>query len=260
MILPDIDSLTNDQTAVSFFARRMIHMDKEKNWAHIVTPESCPELDRIYGDCLQILGIKRQKAPRLVIYESHNHIADGVLDVDLTLPTIYLSNSLVQALQPEQLSFVIGHEGGHAKFNRRQFARLAGASGLAVFLGTVTDKWGISNKQQKFDPIRLAIIYLLLMVAARKNEYEADRCGIDIVKNPDIMQESFEKAANSDLQKSHINNRVSPDNILAILRSVCEDIQLSIMDNVHPSDNDRLTAAARYAEKKGYIGKDAPER
>jgi Zn-dependent protease with chaperone function len=74
-----------------------------------VSPQQYPEVYKMGEECARILGIG---IPQIFIYYSPMINAYTIATDDLE-PIVILSSAIVEALTPDELKFVIGHECGH---------------------------------------------------------------------------------------------------------------------------------------------------
>ncbi len=251
MLLPA--NLDNDYTKVFRSSCSRLNFDKNKCWAHIVTPQSCPQLHALYKDCLEILDIDANKIPPLIIYESANDALDVHYARGLS-PAICMSRAYLKLFEPEHIKEALGHEMGHHKHSRRQFLRYVVANAAALGLGHVAKKTGILDENNDKWTASVSTAFfaigvgtLLNLAASRRNEYEADRCAIDVVKNPEITKESFE------LYKTATCSEF-PESLKRFVERVdfFTKVTFGVL-STHPPYEHRVAAAKKYAEKKGYI-------
>ncbi len=133
-----------------------------------VSEHQLPEIYQLVIHCSKRLGLK--KIPNVFITQDPTMNA---YTMGFKAPYIIVLNSgLVEALTPEELIFVIGHEMGHIKFWHSMLLSLLYPIGKNfVFVDLLIGFWG------------------------RKTEYTSDRCGLVCVRIKDSALRAILKVA-----------------------------------------------------------------
>jgi Zn-dependent protease with chaperone function len=153
----------------------------------------------------------------------------------LSLPKVVVVNTgLVQALDPDELRFVIGHELGHVALGHTWLNSLVG--GLA----------GIPSPGAS-----LALLHLAFLWWNRACEHSADRAGLLACQRPD-------KAVSALLKVGLGFTARSPEeleHIVAQLLAREADLTASVGEalGTHPNIARRIGELRRYAASRGYV-------
>ncbi len=158
-VLKTLNSLWNERTerllAVASFVR--------------VSETQYPVINRIHKEACEVLDLP--KVPKLYVARSAEANA---YTIGIDEPFIVLTSGLVEALDPEALRFVIGHELGHV------------LSGHAVLLTLLRR---LLNLQRNIQWVPLGALGLRAVIAAlyewrRKAELSCDRAGLLVCQDP----------------------------------------------------------------------------
>lgn len=157
-----------------------------------VGPEQFPDIYRLSENCSRQLGIGM---PQIFIVPDEELNAFTLAADDIS-PIIILTSGLVNALEPEELLFVIGHECGHIHNLHGVYntAVVWLTNPLAQTVGTITQGWA-GGVGSLLEFVVRGSIQLLLMRWSRCAEITCDRAGLICCGNETAAQNAFLKLA-----------------------------------------------------------------
>ncbi|GJM40356.1 MAG: hypothetical protein DHS20C20_06380 [Ardenticatenaceae bacterium] len=168
-----------------------------------VGPQQYPEIYRLAEECARRLGIG---LPQIFIIPDSNLNAATMAADDIS-PLVLLTSGLVDALEPEELLFVIGHECGHIHNLHGVYNTAVQwlTNPLAQMIGA-----GVQSKIKGAGGIVEFIvrgsIQLLLLRWSRCAEVTCDRAGLICCGNIDVAQQAFLKLlTGGSVRLEHIN-------------------------------------------------------
>ncbi|MFI9389090.1 M48 family metalloprotease [Kutzneria sp. NPDC052558] len=135
-----------------------------------VGPRQYPALDKIRNECAEILDVS--PAPELYVERDPQPKA---MAIGLDEPFIVITTGMVEALDAEELRFVIGHEVGHVLSGHALYR--------TMLLRLVELAYNMSWMPVGFWAVRAVLAALSEWY--RKAELSADRAGLLCVQNPE---------------------------------------------------------------------------
>jgi heat shock protein HtpX len=230
--------------------------------ARQVDQRSAPEL---YAMVRRLAGNAGLPMPRVYIMESQqpNAFATGR---NPQHAAVAVTTGLMQTLNSEELEGVIAHELSHIKHRDTLLmtitATLAGAISMIANLGM----FGGSRNNDGIGPIGTLLLVILgplaaglvQMAVSRGREYEADRGGAEISKQPLALASALRKIAGA---AEHIHNPAAERNPASAHLFIVNPLSGARMDNLfstHPNVENRVAQLNEIAETMGQT--PAPQR
>jgi heat shock protein HtpX len=223
---------------------------------------SAPEL---YAMVRRLAGNAGLPMPRVYIMENKqpNAFATGR---NPEHAAVAVTTGLLQTLNADELEGVIAHELSHIK-NRDTLlmtitATLAGAISMVANIGM----FGGSRNNDGIGPIGTLLLVILgplaaglvQMAVSRGREYEADRGGAEISKQPLALASALRKIAGA---AEHIHNPAAERNPASAHLFIVNPLSGARMDNLfstHPNVENRIAQLSEIAQTMGQAR--APQR
>lgn len=205
--------------------------------------------------------------PKLYILETEqpNAFATGR---DPEHAAVAVTSGLMRILESDELAGVIAHELAHIK-NRDTLimtvtATIAGAIGMIANIGMFLPMLGSSNNQNEENNAPSPIMMMLLAVIApivagivqmaisRTREYEADKMGAEICKNPLSLARALAKIEQSVRGGSHnYNAEKNPATAHMFIINPLFGKGSDNLFSTHPATANRIKALQEMAQKMG---------
>lgn len=203
-----------------------------------VGPKQYPEIYELGEDCSRRLGIG---VPQ--IFVKYSPLIEGyTYATDDIAPMIVLSSGLVEAFEPEELKFVIGHECGHIH-------NLHGVYNTAVELITNPLAGIILHSIPGGDSLRLMLqggMMLFFMRWSRCAEVTCDRAGLICCGDLEVAQIALAKLATGGV------SRLKGINIQEFLNQIQKvqstPVRLLELTQTHPIIPKRIEAVRLFAD------------
>lgn len=149
-----------------------------------VGPRQYPEIYAMAEDCARRLGIG---VPEVFIYYSP-HLDAYTFAAEEKAPVIVLSSALVDAYEPDELKFVIGHECGHVHNLHSVYNTVVVLMSSPLLLASgIVPAWMIALVRQG--------LLFMLMRWSRHAEVTADRAGLICVGDQTVAEMALAKLA-----------------------------------------------------------------
>ncbi|VEP13746.1 Peptidase M48 Ste24p [Hyella patelloides LEGE 07179] len=203
-----------------------------------VSTQQYPEIYALGEECARRLGIG---IPQIFIYYSPMINAYTIATDDVE-PIVILSSAIVEALSPEELKFVIGHECGHIH-------NLHGVYNTAVELMTNTMAAVILRSVPGLGILKLMIQGGLLLFFSRWSrcaEITCDRAGLICCGNLDTAQMALAKLATGGINKL---DRINLEEYIKQISQVqATPVRLLELTRSHPLTHKRIEALRLFAD------------
>jgi heat shock protein HtpX len=223
--------------------------------AREVDERSAPEL---YAMVRRLAGNAGLPMPRVFIMENQqpNAFATGR---NPEHAAVAVTSGLLQTLNNEELEGVLAHELSHIKHRDTLLmtitATLAGAISMLANLGM----FGGSRNNDRIGPIGTLLLVILgplaaglvQMAVSRGREYEADRGGAEISKQPLALASALRKIAGA---AEHIHNPAAERNPASAHLFIVNPLSGARMDNLfstHPNVENRVAQLNEIAQTMG---------
>jgi heat shock protein HtpX len=225
--------------------------------AREVDERSAPEL---YAMVRRLAGNAGLPMPRVYIMENKqpNAFATGR---NPEHAAVAVTTGLLQTLSSEELEGVVAHELSHIKHRDTLLmtitATLAGAISMIANIGM----FGGSRNNDGIGPIGTLLLVILgplaaglvQMAVSRGREYEADRGGAEISKQPLALASALRKIAGA---AEHIHNPAAERNPASAHLFIVNPLSGARMDNLfstHPNVENRIAQLNDIAQTMGEV-------
>lgn len=228
--------------------------------AHEVSPERAPDLYRMVEELSRNAGIPM---PRVYLIETDqpNAFATGR---DPQNAAVAVSSGLLRILEPREVAGVIAHELAHIRsrdtLTMTITATFAGAISMLAQFGLFFG--GGNNRDNPLGAIGAILMVFLAPVAAmlvqmaisRTREYEADRDGAEIARDPLALASALNKI--SQMAQRQVNVAAERNPAMAHMY-IINPLSGARMDNLfstHPDTGNRIEQLQRLAAEMGASG------
>lgn len=213
--------------ALAYVSNRKFHQSLMAN-ARQVTIKDTPGLAALSNTC-----VARLQVPHVAVYIAKSNQLNAYTFGLSTPRVIVLNSSLLQIMDPDELSFIIAHEMGHVKL---------GHTWLNTLLGGMA---GIPSPYAAF-----ALLHLAFRWWNRTCEYSADRGGLLGCNNPNKAISALVKLA----EGKRLGTQSELSDALHRLNSEDDDIinNLGELLSTHPLTINRIEKLQTFARTRKY--------
>ena len=215
-----------------------IYRQVQQMEAVAVSPQQYPEIYALGEECAHRLGIG---IPQIFVYYSPSINAYTIATDDVE-PIVILSSAIVEALTPEELKFVIGHECGHIH-------NLHGVYNTAVELMTNTMAVVILQSVPGLGILKILLQGGLLLFFSRWSrcaEITCDRAGLICSRDLYTAQMALAKLATGGVNKL---DRINLEEYIKQISQVqSTPVRLLELTRSHPLLHKRIEALRLFAE------------
>ena len=229
--------------------------------AQEVTEINNPRLYRMVQNLAKNAGLPMPKV-YIVPEQQPNAFATGR---DPQHAAVACTQGLLEIMNDEELSGVLGHELGHVKHRDILISTIA-----ATFAGAISNiarflpYYGAGTRRRRNDDnggtAALAMLLSLLapigaliiqMSISRKREFMADRAGAEFSGNPLYLRNALVKLETYS-QRIQMNNRNPAYSHMFIVNPLAGLSGLANLFRTHPSTEERISELEKMARNKGY--------
>ena len=229
--------------------------------AQEVTEINNPRLYRMVQNLAKNAGLPMPKV-YIVPEQQPNAFAAGR---DPQHAAVACTQGLLEIMNDEELSGVLGHELGHVKHRDILISTIA-----ATFAGAISNiarflpYYGAGTRRRRNDDnggtAALAMLLSLLapigaliiqMSISRKREFMADRAGAEFSGNPLYLRNALVKLETYS-QRIQMNNRNPAYSHMFIVNPLAGLSGLANLFRTHPSTEERISELEKMARNKGY--------
>jgi len=239
---------------VAYFHSHKIILRAHK--AKIIEEEDDPRLYRIVKEVAREAEIKM---PRVAIIPSDtpNAFATGRNEDNAVVAA---TTGLLNILNDEELKGVMAHEVGHVKGKDMLVMSIAATLAGAITLLTrmVMFQMMFGRGRRRVNPILILTLILapigaliIKMAISRKREYEADKKGAEISKNPNALASALEKLNNAN-SKNPMKSRSITSASLFIVNPFKGKSFASLFSS-HPPMEERVKRLREMATEYSYL-------
>ena len=229
--------------------------------AQEVTEVNNPRLYRMVQNLAKNAGLPMPKI-YIIPEQQPNAFATGR---DPQHAAVACTQGLLEIMNDEELSGVLGHELGHVKHRDILISTIA-----ATFAGAISNiarflpYYGAGTRRRRNDDnggtAALAMLLSLLapigaliiqMSISRKREFMADRAGAEFSGNPLYLRNALVKLETYS-QRIQMNNRNPAYSHMFIVNPLAGLSGLANLFRTHPSTEERISELEKMARNKGY--------
>ncbi|MGH6866679.1 MAG: zinc metalloprotease HtpX [Methyloceanibacter sp.] len=225
--------------------------------AHEVDGRSAPEL---YALVQQLAGQAGLPMPHVYIMDNPqpNAFATGRNPQNAA---VAVTSGLMQTVSKDELAGVIAHELGHIKHHDTLLmtitATIAGAismlANFAMFFGGRSDNNGGMGLFGTLAMVFLAPLAagLVQMAISRTREYEADRAGAEISKQPMSLASALQKIAGMAKQIPNMEAERNPASAHLFIVNPLSGARMDNLFSTHPNVENRVARLRELAQQMG---------
>lgn len=239
---------------VSYFYSHKIILRSHK--AKIIEEDDNPRLFRIVKEVAREADIEMPKVA-IIPSDTPNAFATGRNENNAVVAA---TQGILNTLNDEELKGVMAHEVGHIKGKDMLIQSIAAtlAGAITLLSRIVIFRMMFGRGRRRMNPVMLIALILapigaiiIKMAISRNREYEADKKGAEISKNPNALASALEKL-NAENKRNPMKSRNTTSSSLFIVNPF-KGKSLAKLFSSHPPTEERVKKLREMANDFSYL-------